>query len=156
MTGRTRAYDEALAVFPEAPVFGRGQWAARLTIGEHVHNSYLEALLNAGIVGFIPYMASWVAGWFLFFKLQKRRLRLSSEDRICLLEAAAVMMFFTVRAIPETTTASFAVDLLVMVAVYVYLETLTISTLRRPAWTRVPHYLRTHAAQRAIRLPYMS
>jgi hypothetical protein len=42
-----------------------------------------------------------------------------------LLEAGTVMMFFTVRAIPETTTASFAVDLLVMVAVYVYLESLT-------------------------------
>jgi uncharacterized membrane protein SirB2 len=36
------------------------------------------------------------------------------------------MMFFTVRAIPETTTASFAVDELVMVAVYVYLEILTL------------------------------
>jgi hypothetical protein len=37
-----------------------------------------------------------------------------------------VMMFFIVRSIPETTTASFAVDLLVMVAVYVYLESLTV------------------------------
>ena len=35
------------------------------------------------------------------------------------------MMFFTVRAIPETTTGEFGVDLLVMVAVYVYLESLT-------------------------------
>jgi hypothetical protein len=45
-------------------------------------------------------------------------------------------MFFTVRSIPETTTASFAVDLLVMVAVYVYLESLTTHArakkLRRP------------------------
>jgi hypothetical protein len=40
------------------------------------------------------------------------------------------MMFFTVRSIPETTTASFAVDLLVMVAVYVYLEGLSVSMVR--------------------------
>ena len=126
MTGRTRAYEHGLAAFQDAPLFGRGQWADRLVIQEHVHNSYLQAMLNGGIFGAIPYFASWIAGWMLFFRLQKRRARLSPEDRVCLLEAGTVMMFFTVRSIPETTTASFAVDLLVMVAVYVYLESLTV------------------------------
>jgi O-antigen ligase len=126
MTGRTRAYEHGIAAFQDAPLFGRGQWADRFVIQEHVHNSFLQAMLNGGIFGAIPYFASWVAGWMLFFRLQKRRVRLSPEDRVCLLEAGTVMMFFTVRAIPETTTASFAVDLLVMVAVYVYLESLTV------------------------------
>ncbi len=126
MTGRTRAYEHGLAAFQDAPLFGRGQWTDRLVIGEHVHNSYLQAMLNGGIFGAIPYFASWVAGWMLLFRLQKKRARLSPEDRICVLESGTVMMFFTVRAIPETTTASFSVDLLVMVAVYVYLESLTI------------------------------
>ena len=125
MTGRTRAYNEGIAAFQEAPVFGYGQWADRMVIFEHVHNSYLAALMNSGIIGFIPYMASWIVGWMLFFKLQNKTAWLSPEDRISLLEAGTVMMFFTVRAIPETTTAEFSVDLLVMVAVYVYLETLT-------------------------------
>lgn len=128
MTGRTRTYEHGLAAFQDAVFFGRGQWTDRLVIQEHVHNSYLQAMLNSGIIGAIPYFASWVAGWMLFFRLQKRRARLSPEDRVCLLEAGIVMMFFTVRSIPETTTASFAVDLLVMVAVYVYLECLTIHT----------------------------
>jgi hypothetical protein len=125
MTGRTRAYQHGLIEFQSAPVLGRGQWADRLTIGEHVHNSFLQALMNGGILGGIPYCASWVAGWVLFYRLQKRRLNLQPEDRIHVLECGTVMMFFSVRAIPETTTASFAVDLLVMVAIYVYLETLT-------------------------------
>jgi hypothetical protein len=43
------------------------------------------------------------------------------------MEAGAIMTFFSVRSIPETTTASFAVDLLVMVAVYIYLERLTLA-----------------------------
>lgn len=137
MTGRTRAYEHGLVAFEDAPLFGRGQWADRLTIGEHVHNSYLQALLNGGLAGGIPYFASWVAGWILFFRVHKRSARLSPEDRICALESGTVMMFFTVRAIPETTTASFAVDLLVMVAVYVYLETLSVQLnvrrLRQPA-----------------------
>ena len=140
MTGRTRAYENGLAAFWEAPLLGRGQWADRLIIGEHVHNSYLEALLDAGILGGIPYVASWIAGWVLFFRLQKSRSLLRPEDRLALLEAGTIMMFFTVRSVPETTTASFAVDLLVMAAVYVYLEALTISTVRRSFQqsTRIP------------------
>ncbi len=124
MTGRTRAYRKGLVAFEEAPILGRGQWADRVIIHEHVHNSYLQALLNAGVLGGIPYVASWLAGWALFFRLNKQSRWLNPEDRLCLLEAGTVMMFFTVRSVPETTTASFAVDLLVMVAVYVYLERL--------------------------------
>lgn len=131
MSGRTRAYEHGIAAFEEAPLIGRGQWADRMVIGEHVHNSFLQALLNAGVIGGIPYFASWITGWVLFYRLQKKRERLSTEDRVHLLESGAVMMFFTVRAVPETTTASYAVDLLVMVAVYVYLECLTIQVKAR-------------------------
>jgi O-antigen ligase len=131
MSGRTRAYEHGIVAFEEAPVFGRGQWADRLVIYEHAHNSFLQALLNGGIVGAIPYSASWLAGWIVFFRLRNKWNWLSKEDRLCLLESGTVMMFFTVRAIPETTTASFAVDLLVMIAVYVYLETLTLDVARR-------------------------
>jgi O-antigen ligase len=131
MSGRTGIYEAGLAAFWDAPLLGRGQWADRLIIGGHVHNSYLQALLNAGILGGIPYVASWIVGWLLFFRLQKKRYLLRPEDRLALLEAGTVMMFFTVRSIPETTTASFSVDLLVMAAVYVYLEALAVSTARR-------------------------
>ena len=126
MTGRTRAYQKGISAFEEAPILGRGQWADRLVFQEHVHNSYLQALLNAGILGGMPYFASWIFGWILFFRLHKRSNQLNPEDRLCLLEAGTVMMFFTVRSIPETTTASFSVDMLVMIAVYVYLESLAL------------------------------
>jgi O-antigen ligase len=150
MTGRTTLYEHGLAAFWDAPLLGRGQWADRLVFGEHVHNSYLQALLNAGILGGIPYVASWIAGWVLFFRLQNRRCLLRPEDRTTLLEAGTVMMFFTVRSVPETTTASFAVDLLVMAAVYVYLEALAVSpaptslerTARVPLQASIPKYRR--------------
>jgi hypothetical protein len=130
MTGRTRAYEHGIAAFQEAPIFGRGQWADRVVILEHVHNSYLQALMNAGVLGGIPYFASWITGWVLFFRLHKRSSLLGPKDRLCLLEGGTVMMFFTVRSMPETTTASFAVDLLVMVAIYVYFEALTVAVRR--------------------------
>jgi O-antigen ligase len=126
MTGRTRTYQKGVDAFEEAPILGRGQWADRLVFQEHVHNSYIQALLNAGLLGGLPYFASWISGWLLFFRLHKRSKQLNPEDRLCLLEAGTVMMFFTVRSVPETTTASFAVDLLVMIAVYVYLESLAL------------------------------
>ena len=134
MTGRTRAYDKGLVAIEDAPIFGRGQWADRIIIHEHVHNSYLQALMNAGIVGGIPYLASWITGWMMYFRLQKKQAWLRPEDRSCVLEAGTIMMFFTVRSIPETTTASFAVDLLVMVAVYVYLEVLSSAVRARERW----------------------
>jgi O-antigen ligase len=132
MSGRTSTYNKGIAAFRDAPVLGRGQWADRLIGIGHAHNSYLQALMNAGILGGIPYVASWIAGWVLFFRLQSKRHVLRPEDRLVLLEAGAVMMFFTVRSVPETTTASFAVDLLVMAAVYVYFETLAASPAPRP------------------------
>lgn len=126
MTGRTRAYRKGIAAFEDAPIVGRGQWADRLVFQEHIHNSYLQALLNAGILGGIPYFASWCFGWILFFHLHRRSRLLYEKDRLALLEAGTVMMFFTARSIPETTTASYSVDLLVMISVYVYLESLAI------------------------------
>ena len=121
MSGRTRAYAAGMREIAENPILGQGNWADRLTIGEHVHNTYLQALMNAGIVGFVPFMMSWIVGWVLFYRLYRMRAWMEPEDRQLFLEAAAVMTFFTVRSIPETTTASFSVDSMIMVPVYLYL-----------------------------------
>ena len=156
MTGRTNFYELGVAAFQDAPLFGRGQWADRLLGIGHIHNSFLQALLNGGVIGALPYFASWAAGWMLFYRLYRKRMRLAPKDRVCLLEAGTVMMFFTLRAIPETTTASFAVDLLVMVAVYVYMEALAVSIPRRPALRLVPANLRGLPLKRTVRLPQAS
>ena len=78
------------------------------------------------------------------------------EDRIHLLECGAVMMFFTVRAIPETTTASYAVDLLVMVAVYVYLESLSLQAIAKAAPQKIqslyPRPFRMRASRPPVRI----
>lgn len=66
MTGRTEIYEQGLEAFTKSPIFGRGQWADRLTFGQHAHNSFLQALLNGGLAGAIPYFGSWIAGWLLF------------------------------------------------------------------------------------------
>lgn len=122
MTGRTQIWDEGLQAFREAPLLGRGQWADRLLGIGHAHNTVIEALLDGGIVGLIPYLLSWIAGWRLFLRLWKRRRFFSRLDRISLIQCGVVLAFFTVRAIPETTTAGYSPDLLMMLAVYAFLE----------------------------------
>ncbi|HEY1206217.1 MAG: O-antigen ligase family protein [Bryobacteraceae bacterium] len=124
MGGRTEYYAQGWEAFLQAPLLGRGQWADRLLLIGHIHNSFLEAALSAGVIGFVPYVLSWIAGWLLFFRLWRQRDSLWRHDRIALLECGATMAFFTVRAIPETTTAGYAPDLLIMAAVYAYLSAL--------------------------------
>lgn len=121
MTGRTRAYKAGWEQIKEHPMIGQGNWADRYTIDEHVHNSYLQALMNAGIIGFVPYLISWIMGWWLFYKLYGLRDLMFPIDQQLFIEAGAVMAFFTLRSIPETTTASFSVDSMLMVPVYIYL-----------------------------------
>jgi O-antigen ligase len=137
MTGRTRAWDNAIDAFGNSPLIGRGHWADRFVIGEHVHNAPLQALLSAGIVGVVPFLASWAAGWRLFIRLMRRWQALSGQQRILLIQAGSVLTFFTVRSIPETTTASISVDLLVMIPVFAYLETLD-RELSRPRPAMIP------------------
>lgn len=132
MTGRTWYYSLGWTAFLDAPLIGRGQWADRLLGIGHIHNSYLQALLNAGIVGSLPYFLSWLAGWSLFFRLWRRHEALPFYHRVSLVECGAVMMFFTLRSIPETTTASYAPDILIMGAVYTYMECLALAGFPAP------------------------
>lgn len=124
MSGRTKSYQIGFKVISENLFIGQGNWADRLSGAGHVHNSFLQALMNSGIIGFIPYMMSWVVGWRLFWRLSSLRDKMEEQDKQLFMETAVVMMFFTVRSIPETTTASFSIDSMVMVSVYLYLAVL--------------------------------
>jgi len=70
-----------------------------------------------------------LTGWWLWLKLWRAKRRLLAEDRELVFECGLVMAFFTMRAIPETTTAGYAVDLLVMAACYCYLESVSVAVL---------------------------
>jgi O-antigen ligase len=132
MTGRTNYYAQGWQAIQEAPLLGRGQWADRaLGIG-HIHNSFLQALLNGGFIGFVPYLLSWITGWRLFFRLWRNRLSLPSLLQLSLSTCGVVMAFLSLRAIPETTTASYSPDLLMMLAVYAFMEA-TATLFARPA-----------------------
>ncbi|HPD13461.1 MAG TPA: O-antigen ligase family protein [Planctomycetota bacterium] len=125
MTGRTEVWREGWEVFLRSPVLGLGPLADRFHMGlQHVHNTWLLALMQAGVAGTAFFVASWVVGWRLFFRSLRSLAALSAQHRTLLIEAGAVLAFFTVRSIPETTAAAFSVDLLVIVPILAYLEVL--------------------------------
>lgn len=144
LTGRTGAWSDAYVAFKASPLLGSGNFADRLLINAHVHNAFLQALLIAGVVGFVPYLLSWIAAWRNLIRLWSARDSLSPRDQILFLVAGALLVFFTLRSIPETTTASFSVDLLVMLPVMAYLDlapalTAPILSQRVRAWKRRTH-----------------
>lgn len=121
MTGRTRAYKKGIEAIKQNPIMGRGNWADRMLIKEHVHNSYLQAAMIAGILGFVPYILSWIVAGILIVYILGRLEELSLKQQILFLQSAGVAVFFLVRSIPETTTASFSVDQVIMVPVFYFL-----------------------------------
>lgn len=125
MTGRTRPWKAAMNVIWDSPLIGFGNWSDRRILGEHVHNAFFQALMFGGFLGLFCYISSWVVAWSYAYRIWKRIERVPERQRLLFYEAAAVLVFFTVRSVSETTTASFSVDLMVMVPVMAYLEVLS-------------------------------
>ncbi|MBM4031948.1 MAG: O-antigen ligase family protein [Planctomycetes bacterium] len=125
MTGRTDVWAAGWEVFMRSPVVGLGPLADRFHMGwRHIHSTWLLALMQAGVVGAAFFVAAWAIGWRLFFRNLRRLETLPPRHQALLIESGAVLAFFTVRSIPETTAAAFSIDLLVIVPILAYLEIL--------------------------------
>jgi len=125
MTGRTEIWKQGWQLFLGSPIFGLGPLADRFHLDwAHIHNTWLFALMQAGIVGTTFFVASWVVAWRLFSRHVRNAAVLPAAHRYLLIEAGAVLAFFTVRSMPETTAAGFSVDLLIIAPILAYLETL--------------------------------
>ncbi|RUA01627.1 MAG: hypothetical protein DSY89_04220 [Deltaproteobacteria bacterium] len=124
LTGRTRAWRNAWRQIRKSPIFGRGPQSDRYLIREHVHNTYLYALLQSGIVGATAFIGGLIWAWVLFFRAILRKTADHLGQRVVLIQAGGILAFFTVRSIPEVCGAMFGVDLMIMVPVLAYLEML--------------------------------
>lgn len=124
LSGRTRAWSNALEIIYQNFFFGSGHRSDRILIGEHVHNAPLQAAMNGGIVGFLPYFISWILGLYLILKIKKRYIRFATIDKVLYLQAATIYIFFTFRSITETTFASFSADSLIVVPIMLFLFSL--------------------------------
>ena len=121
LTGRTLAWKKAWRQIKKSPIFGRGPQSDRYLIKTHVHNTYLYALLQSGMVGATAFVGGLVWAWVLFFRAILRKTADQLGQRVILIQTGGILAFFTVRSIPEVCGAMFGVDLMVMVPVLAYL-----------------------------------
>ncbi|HMB95786.1 MAG TPA: O-antigen ligase family protein [Tepidisphaeraceae bacterium] len=120
MTGRTRSWEDAWQFARDNPL-GRGPQADRFFIGEHVHNTYLYALLESGFIGAALFAAGVAWAWWMFFRGIWSEVPDELGHRAFLVQVGALLMFFTVRSIPEVCGAMYGVDLMVMLPAVAYL-----------------------------------
>jgi len=125
LSGRTRTWARGWELFKESPLLGSGPLADRYSLhGEHMHNAYLYALVQSGILGTIPFVAAWLVTWLQLINLLRRRYSMEPFHKELLIQAGAVLVFFTVRSVPESSAAFYGVDLLIMLPVLAYFHIL--------------------------------
>ena len=122
LTGRTTVWKEALNIFKDSPVLGRGFHADRLLLNTHTHNSYVHALLQTGILGALPFMASLLFGWFLVYKAIRNLAHFTVAHRYLIIQSSAMLAFLTIRTITESTGAFFGIDWLLLCPLLLYLQ----------------------------------
>jgi O-antigen ligase len=90
--------------------------------GQHMHNALLHALVQTGLLGTIPYLAAIVGAWILVVRLHLAR---PSPGLTPLpIEIPAVLAFFTIASITESTFAFFGTPWLLCAPLLAYSQAL--------------------------------
>jgi len=118
LSGRGETWSLALREIGRSPFLGWGFDADRMLLeGEQMHNSYLHALIQSGILGAVCFFAAFGALWLLVLRsgLLETVRRRRGPDRLILMESILIMGFLTSRGFFESTAAFFGVDLLLVI-----------------------------------------
>jgi O-antigen ligase len=124
LTGRTLSWKLAWREIKRSPVIGWGPQSDRYLTRQHVHNTYLYALLQGGFLGGILFAGGLVWAWALFFQSLLRRVPDHFDNKTFFIQAGSILAFFTVRSIPEVCGAMFGVDFVIMLPIIAYLSIL--------------------------------
>jgi len=119
-SGRTGVWSEGFDLFTESPIVGYGFQADRLLLGTHAHNTLVHSLLQTGILGTIPLLASFALAWMLLINLIRKIGRLPASRKLMLIQSAGILAFLSVRSIFESTGAFFGVDWFFLAPLLVY------------------------------------
>ncbi|WP_295583860.1 O-antigen ligase [uncultured Lamprocystis sp.] len=124
MTGRDLIWRLGWRVVEESPWLGFGPQADRRLIGLNAQNGLLYAALAAGYPGAVLYLGGLLWGWVLFARAVLRGYTRDHAQWLFLLQVGGIMMYLTIRNIPENTAALYSVDLLLHAPLLAYLGTL--------------------------------
>ena len=124
LTGRDNTWVQGLAKIGESPFFGWGFHADRLLLAEqHMHNSYLQAGIQAGVGGALLFALGVGVLWAYLWKSGVlRRIRTAGPaDQAPLMQAVLLLGFLTARSLFESTAAFYGVDLILFVPAVAFL-----------------------------------
>lgn len=128
--GRIATWREGLEVTSHSPFLGFGFQADRflvtppigIYVGAHMSNSYSQALIQTGIIGTIFFLGTFIVAWKHALRfLVNRSVAVNGTDRLFLIEALALLVFFTFRSFFESTAAFYGVDLIMLAPAIAYL-----------------------------------
>ncbi|MBU4253624.1 MAG: O-antigen ligase family protein, partial [Acidobacteria bacterium] len=122
-TGREMTWIEAIARIKESPFFGWGFHADRLLLNfQHIHNSYIHAMIHSGIIGTVVFIAALISIWRVIirkeFFLKVREA--SGDEKIYLIDSLLLIGVLTSRSFFESTAAFYGVDLLFLILAVAY------------------------------------
>jgi O-antigen ligase len=126
LTGRELTWQQAIAEIKQSPFLGWGFHSDRILLdSQHIHNSYLHALMHGGIFSLVFFTAAMASVWYAVLKNRiLRRIRSGELKRdVIFIESILITGFLTARSFFESTAAFYGVDLLLFVpaAGYIYL-----------------------------------
>jgi exopolysaccharide production protein ExoQ len=117
LTGRTLVWEQGLEVVRNSPWVGLGFQADRYYMnGQHAHDAVLHALMQAGALGTIAYVAAYGLTWVLVVRLYRSRQSGNLPDEI-----PGILAFFTIMSITEST-AYYSANWLFIAPVLAYIQ----------------------------------
>ncbi|MGA2417800.1 MAG: WecB/TagA/CpsF family glycosyltransferase [Candidatus Staskawiczbacteria bacterium] len=122
--GRTSGvWTDAWRLFLSNPLVGYGFQADRFFLnGQQAHNSIVQALVQAGILGTVPFVLAFVLTFIILLKLF-RRPDITGKDKSFLIGLSAALVFFAVRSTTESV-AYFSADWLFVAPIIAYIQCL--------------------------------
>ncbi len=141
MNGRTDIFHDAWRAILRAPIIGYGPQADRRIIFTNAQNGVLYSLLCGGFLGGGAWTLGFAIALVYLARTAWRPDIVPASDSMVFAQVAGLMVFFTLRTIPENAAALFSVDLMLQLPAMVYLGVL----IRAANLRNVPERARTLA-----------
>lgn len=125
LSGRQVGWSAGIDKIEASPFLGWGFNADRMMLRSlHMHNSYLHAAIQEGLVGALLFLAALAGIWLSMLKKRifKVTRSLAGEDQILLTESVLIVVFLTSRTFFESTAAFYGVDLLLLVPAMAFIS----------------------------------
>ncbi len=125
LSGRQNAWSEGIAKVKMSPFLGWGFNADRIMLsGAHMHNSYLHAAIQEGLVGMALFLLAILGIWALM--IWKNVFRVAQDLRgvhqTLLIDSVLIVGFLTSRSFFESTAAFYGVDLLLIIPAMAFIS----------------------------------